>query len=89
MAAADGAISDGVGPAVEVERREDVKRLQVALASLPAETRALLVQRHGMCMKLTEIAESFDCTERTVRNRLKRAAALLAEALIRGEGGSS
>ncbi len=65
----------------ELAQREDVARLQVALDSLPSETKALLIQRHGLCMKLSELAESFDCTERTIRNRLRAAAGLLAQAL--------
>lgn len=69
------------GAAERLARKEDVARLQSALDSLPPETKALLIQRHGLCMKLSELSQSFDCTERTIRNRLRAAAGLLAQAL--------
>ena len=79
------------GPAVEGEaaREESRRRARAALAALPLETRALLVQRHGMGLRLEEMAASWDVTERTVRNRLRAAAERLALALgaVR-EGGS-
>lgn len=65
----------------EAAREETRRRARAALAALPLETRALLVQRHGMGLKLEELAASFDVTERTVRNRLRAAAERLALAL--------
>jgi len=49
---------------------------------LPEETRALLIQRHGLDMTLDDLAESFACDERTVRRRLVAAGELLARALL-------
>lgn len=88
--AGDGLTTDG--PSGAAAQGERIQRLERALATLPAETRALLIQRHGLCMKLSELAQSYDCTERTVRNRLRRAAGLLARALVaarRGSGGEA
>jgi RNA polymerase sigma-70 factor (ECF subfamily) len=81
--------SDAPPAADEATRRESVARAQEALDTLPEETRALLIQRHGLGMKLEELAVSFQCTERTVRARLVTAAGLLAQALGRPQGGVS
>lgn len=62
-------------------------RARQALAALPGEARALLLQRHGQGAPLLEIAETWDVTERTVRNRLRAAAEQLALILSRPEGG--
>jgi len=70
----------------EVARRESITRARAALDRLPDETRELLVGRHGLGLKLAELADSFDCTERTVRNRLRSAAARLAAELRRPGG---
>lgn len=70
----------------EASRREDAARTQDALARLDPETRALLVQRHAQGLKLAELAQVWACTERTVRNRLHRAAGELAAALAQGGG---
>jgi RNA polymerase sigma-70 factor (ECF subfamily) len=89
-AAAKKEAGDHVPPAVTA--REDVSRTQRALAELPVETRALLIQRHGLDMKLEELAKSFACSERTIRNRLERAAVEFARALFglaRPGGGGS
>lgn len=77
---------DAEDPAAKLAaRKEQVARLEVALERLPAESRALLTQRHGLCMKLSDLAASFDVTERTIRNRLRVAAAQLASALMGGD----
>lgn len=62
-----------------------------ALEALDPEARALLVQRHGLGMKLDDLARSFDVTERTIRNRLHAACDELAALLIarRAAGGAS
>ena len=80
QAAAKKEIEDPVLPAVTA--REDVSRTRAALGELPDETRALLIQRHGLGMKLEELAESFACSERTIRNRLEKAAVEFARALF-------
>jgi RNA polymerase sigma-70 factor (ECF subfamily) len=66
----------------EVARREADDRTRSALATLPGETRALLIQRHGHDMKLEELAQSWSCNERTIRTRLAQAAEKLAHALL-------
>jgi RNA polymerase sigma-70 factor (ECF subfamily) len=66
----------------EVARLESGERTREALDSLPADARALLLQRHGLGMSIAELAESWSVTERTVANRLKGAVALLAKALL-------
>jgi len=72
--------------AAEVERRERVAHAREALSVLSDEDRALLLLRHGQGMKLAELADCFGCTERTVRNRLRRAATELAQAVLTREG---
>jgi RNA polymerase sigma-70 factor (ECF subfamily) len=67
-----------------VSRLEDSERARAALEALPPELRALLVQRHGLGMKLEELADSWSCTSRTVLNRLNTAMTLLAQNLIGG-----
>jgi RNA polymerase sigma-70 factor (ECF subfamily) len=69
-------------PLDEVARREGVAEVSDALLLLAPETRALLLQRHDLGLKLDELASSLGVTERTVRNRLKAAAAELAHFLI-------
>ncbi len=73
---------EGVLPALSEQER--VERARVALRSLPTETRALLLQRHGLGMKLEDLAQSYQCTERTVRNRLNAAADDFAQAMTKG-----
>ncbi len=65
----------------EAARREAVLIAREALLDLPDDARALLVQRHGLGMKLEELAESWSVSERTVRSRLAAAASLLARKL--------
>jgi RNA polymerase sigma-70 factor (ECF subfamily) len=74
----EGAVADS---AAEAERADEVRRAKDALAALPEETAALLIQRHGLGMKLEALAESFSVNERTIRTRLVAAAALLAKKL--------
>jgi RNA polymerase sigma-70 factor, ECF subfamily len=69
----------------DASRRERVARTREALTRIPADDRALLLQRHGLSMRVTDLAESFACTERTVRNRLRRAASRLAAAVTEQE----
>jgi RNA polymerase sigma-70 factor (ECF subfamily) len=68
---------------------EAVLNARAALATLSDEDRALLVQRVGLGMKLAELSESLDCTERTVRNRLDAAVDRLTRALGGPKGGAS
>ncbi len=69
-------------PSGEVVATEARARVREALERLPDETRALLLQRHVLAMKLTDLAQSFSCTERTVRNRLHDAASAFAGTLL-------
>jgi RNA polymerase sigma-70 factor (ECF subfamily) len=68
---------------------EAVANARAALATLADEDRALLLQRVGLGMRLAELAESLDCTERTVRNRLDAAVERLTRALVGPRGGAS
>jgi RNA polymerase sigma-70 factor (ECF subfamily) len=70
-------------------RSEEAALVRAALASLPDETRALLVQRHGLGMELEELAASWSVNERTIRTRLGEAAARLATALSRAARGGA
>lgn len=74
----------------EAARREAHARAGGALSTLPDESRALLIQRHALGQKLEELAESWSCSERTIRNRLQRAGEELARAILarRAAGGS-
>lgn len=87
VTAVDPSISDRISKTVaNGEAQEATAR---ALSTLPDDVRALLVQRHGLGMKLQELAESWDVTERTIRNRLHAAVAELTQALLRDfQGGS-
>jgi RNA polymerase sigma-70 factor (ECF subfamily) len=68
-------------------KAEQSTRAQRALETLPEETRALLIARHGLGMKLDELAASWSVNERTIRSRLLRAAESLARALLLERGG--
>lgn len=83
-AATGSAPPDALEAAAAAEARA---RARQALAELPSESRALLLQRHGQGAPLLELAETWDVTERTVRNRLRAAAEQLALILSRPEGG--
>lgn len=61
----------------DAARREQIELTRRALDALEPEDRALLIQRHGLNMKQAALAESFAVTERTIRNRLRSAAARL------------
>ena len=70
------------GPHEDALRRERVEEARTALERLSADDRALLLARHGLGHRLGELAESLACTERTVRNRLERAAARWTRAVL-------
>jgi RNA polymerase sigma-70 factor, ECF subfamily len=81
VTAVDPSISDRISKTVAgAEAQQATAR---ALSTLPDDVRALLVQRHGLGMKLQELAESWDVTERTIRNRLHAAVAELTQSLLR------
>jgi RNA polymerase sigma-70 factor (ECF subfamily) len=76
-------------PLGEAERREEIASAREALEALPLETRALLLQRHGLGLKLEELAVSWSVTERTLRKRLDAAVSELARLIVslRAKGG--
>ncbi len=65
-----------------VARSEASEEARAALDALAPEARALLVQRHGLDMKMTELAESLSVTEKTATARLRRALLEFTEALV-------
>lgn len=73
----------GSGVLGVVQRAEEKDLVRDCLARLAPEYRSLMVLRHVEGMKLAELAEVLDCTERTVRNRLRSAAALFGRELDR------
>lgn len=71
-----------VEPLQELVRREAIAGVGEALSRLPDETRALLLQRHGLGLKLDELAQAWSVTERTLRTRLHEAAGELARLVV-------
>ncbi|MBI3726647.1 sigma-70 family RNA polymerase sigma factor [bacterium] len=66
-----------------VSHEEQLALAREAFDALPDEPRALLFQKHGLGMSLDELASSWACTDRTIRNRLHAAARELAACLAR------
>lgn len=75
-------------PVPEAERREEAELARAALDALPPESRALLIQRHGLDMKMAELAESLAVTEKTATARLRAALLRFTEALLQARGRS-
>ena len=73
----------------EAARREARDRARGALEALSDESRALLLQRHALGQTLDELAESWSCSERTIRNRLQRAGEELARAILARKAGEA
>jgi RNA polymerase sigma-70 factor (ECF subfamily) len=73
----------------EAMSREAVSETRGALEELGDETRALLVERYGLGRKLTDLADAWSVSERTIRNRLHDAAEQFARAVVarRAKGG--
>lgn len=71
------------GPERDLDRREDVDRVQVALEGLPARFREVLVLREMQDLTYEEIARIVRAPIGTVMSRLSRARARLAQALTR------
>jgi RNA polymerase sigma-70 factor (ECF subfamily) len=78
--------SDEDSAASTLSRHETLGEVREAFDALDDEPRALLIQRYGLEMKLEDLAQSFECTERTVRNRLYEAGTRLVEAILAGRG---
>ena len=68
---------------------ESVAETRGALSELPEEARSLLIERHGLGATLTDLADAWSVSERTIRNRLRDAAEQFARALVarRAKGG--
>lgn len=79
------AISDRVVALAARQEASEVARR--ALEGLPSDTHALLIERYGLGLKQQELADSYDCTERTIRNRLNAALDELTRALIEARAG--
>lgn len=71
----------GPAPDEDAMKGERAEAAREALAALPHEPRALLVARHVLSLSLAELAESWSVSERTVSERLREAAGLLAQAV--------
>jgi RNA polymerase sigma-70 factor (ECF subfamily) len=82
--AARNRVREQTTPLVEVAARDEEARARTAYDALPEETRLLLYQRHGLDMKLDDLASAWSVTERTVRNRLKAAARELVKLFQEG-----
>lgn len=76
----DRATSDRIARAAGLDEAAEAAR--AALAALDDEVRTLLVERHGLGLSLDELAASYGCTERTIRNRLHAAVDALTRALL-------
>jgi len=63
----------GAGPLERLMGQEDVERIRSELASLPAETRELLMLRFGDGLRFAEIAQVLGLGEAAVRQRTSRA----------------
>lgn len=72
-------------PDVEHEQREFQRRVEEAVASLPASQREIFTLRHFEEMSLDEIASARGCALGTVKSSLHRAAAAVRGRLLRGE----
>lgn len=84
--AAQGAASSDRVPRLAAAQ-ESERAARAALDALSPETRALLLQRHGLGMKLEELASSWDVNERTIRTRLQAAVDQLTRALLAQRAG--
>lgn len=71
------------GPIVALEQRDRVALLQRALAELPASLRTAVVMRDLQEMAYQEIAEALGVPEGTVKSRINRGRAELAQAVGR------
>lgn len=92
--AGDRALTESAEPADtefarETASREAAAQARAALASLPDEQRALLVQRHEFGLTQAELAESWEVSERTIRNRLHAAVKSLTRALLAERSGGA
>ncbi|UYQ63963.1 RNA polymerase sigma factor [Streptomyces peucetius] len=86
LLAAEPLIPESADPALAAVARERRGLLLTALAELSEEQRQVVVHRYLLEMDEAETAEALGCPRGTVKSRLNRALARLAER-IGGEGG--
>ena len=90
----DDAPDETPGPEHLAGAKEDREAVQVLLAGLHAEERAMVVMRYWYDMSYDEIGKAFSCSVGAVKSRLHRARQSLAAAMQPGrkaagaEGGS-
>jgi RNA polymerase sigma-70 factor (ECF subfamily) len=77
----------GDDPAADLSRRDDMKRVDVALQSLSAELREVVVLRELEGLSYAEIAQVTEVPLGTVMSRLARARTRLRAALLQSEQG--
>jgi RNA polymerase sigma-70 factor (ECF subfamily) len=75
----------GVSPTSIVARRQEQQRLVTALRTLPVELQLVLELHYWEGLSTSELARVIDAPQGTVKSRLRRARALLAEALQAAE----
>jgi RNA polymerase sigma-70 factor (ECF subfamily) len=75
------AVEDGPGPAGDAERNDRIERVRKAVLTLPGSYREAVVLCDLDEMSYAEAAEALGCAVGTVRSRLHRGRALLAEKL--------
>ena len=73
------------GAARVLREVDDLAEFRWALAQLPARQRAVLVLRYWADLPVAEVADILGCSAGTVKSTASRAAARLAETLIRAE----
>jgi RNA polymerase sigma factor (sigma-70 family) len=75
----------GPGPEMQLQAKQGIAALEVALARLTAEHRAIVLLREVEGLSYGEIADVLGIDEGTVKSRLGRARAALSAAYRRGE----
>lgn len=72
------------GPSTALAAHEAQARMLATLRTLPLETQVLLELHYWEELSGSELAETFACSEGTIRSRLRRAKARLVEAMAAG-----
>lgn len=81
----DRLVDEAAGVISRITERERGQLVEQAMEGMAAAERSILQLRFVEALKLREIAEVLECTERTVRNRL-RAALVMLERELRKRG---
>jgi RNA polymerase sigma-70 factor (ECF subfamily) len=71
----------GPGPEIETQHGEEERRVQQLIDDLPAHYRVVVVMRHQQDLSYEEIADALHLPLGTVKARIHRARALLAQRL--------